>query len=133
MSQENVTLEEYNRGKYIFDEFCVTLGDFHDLYLESDVLHLACFFEKFRDICLEFYSLDPATLLHYTFLHYFSLPGIAWDAALLKSKIKLDQIVDMEMHNMIEASLRGGVSMICKRESIANNPYMSEYQNTERD
>jgi len=35
------------------------------------------------------------------------LPGLAWDAALLKSKIKLDQIVDMEMYNMIEASLRG--------------------------
>ena len=50
------------------------MGDYHDHYLKKDVLLLAGVFEKFIGICLKFYKLDPC--------HYFSSPGLSWDAML---------------------------------------------------
>ena len=47
---------------------CKTIGDYHDLYLKSDVLILADGFENFRKNGKEYYNLDPA--------HYFSCPGL---------------------------------------------------------
>ena len=46
------------------------LGEYHDLYVQSDTLLLADLFENFRNKCLEVYELDPA--------HFLSLPGLAW-------------------------------------------------------
>ncbi len=61
--------------KNIWEAFNMkTMGDYHDLYLKTDVLLLADIFENFRALCLKHYSLDPT--------HYFSAPGLAWDAAL---------------------------------------------------
>ena len=58
--------------KNVWEEFkCKTMGDYHDLYLKSDVLILADVFENFRKIGKECYNLDPA--------HYFSCPGFAWE------------------------------------------------------
>ena len=50
------------------------MGDYHDYYLKKDVLLLADIFEKFIDTFLKFYRLDPC--------HYFSFPGLSWDAIL---------------------------------------------------
>ena len=55
-----------------------TFGDYHDIYLKSDVLLLADIFENFRDSCLSHYKLDP--------VHYYGTPEIAWDACLKMSK-----------------------------------------------
>ena len=55
----------------MFGKKCKTMGDYHDLYLQFDVLILAEVFEKFRKTSKEYYNLDPA--------HYFSCPGFAWD------------------------------------------------------
>ena len=57
------------------------MGDYHDLYLKTDVLWLADVFEKFIDRSLEFYKLDPS--------YYFSYPGLGWDAMLKMTEIKL--------------------------------------------
>ena len=54
------------------------LGEYHDLYLATDVHLLADVFENVRDTCLEHYGLDPA--------HYYTLPNFAWDAMLKKDK-----------------------------------------------
>ena len=56
-------------------------GDYHDLYLKTDVLLLADVFEKFISTCLEYYVLDPC--------HYFSSPGLSWDAMLKMTKIRI--------------------------------------------
>ena len=64
-----------------------SLKDYHDLYLKSDVLLLTDFFEKFRNMCLEFYGLDPC--------HYYSAPALSWDASLKLSGIELE-ILDNE-------------------------------------
>ena len=66
-------------------------------------------FEKFIDMCLNYYQLDP--------FHYFSSPGLSWDAMLKMTKIKLELISDIGMHLFIEKGMRGGISCISKRYS----------------
>ena len=95
-----------------------TMRDYHDLYLELDVLLLADVFENFRDICLKNYKLDPAW--------YLTAPGLSWDAMLRTTKIKLELLNDPDMLMMFEKGTRGGVSMISNRYSEANNTYMGE-------
>jgi hypothetical protein len=96
-----------------------TLGEYHDLYLKTDVLLLADVFENFRKVCLSCYSLDPC--------HYFSAPGLAWDACLKMSEIKLELISDVDMYNFVEKGLRGGLSVITHRKATANNKYMKGF------
>ena len=56
-----ITDKEYEHAQKIWKEFEIkNLGEYHDLYLKSDVLLLADVFEEFRNICLENYFLDPA-------------------------------------------------------------------------
>ena len=96
-------------------------GDYHDHYLKKDVLLLAVF-EKFIDTCLIFYKLDPC--------HYFSSPGLTWDAMLKMTGIELEKTSDIDMHLFIEKGLRGGISYIAKRYAKANNKYMKNYDPT---
>ena len=65
---------------------------------------LADFFEKIRRTCLEFYSLDP--------IHYYTTPGLAWNADLIMSRVDLQIITDNNMFNFVENSIRGGITMI---------------------
>ena len=66
--------ENYLTCKKIWNRFNMkNMGDYHGHYLKKDVLLLAVF-EKFNDTCLKFYGLDPC--------HYFSSPGLSWDAML---------------------------------------------------
>ena len=97
----------------------VTMKDYHDLYLELDVLLLTDVFENFREICLENYKLDPAW--------YLTAPGLSWDAMLRVSGIELELLVDPDMLMMFEKGTRGGVSMISNRHSEANNKYMKNF------
>ena len=76
----NLNMEDmdYRHGNNVFERFELeNLGDYHDLYLESDTLLLAVVFENFRDMCLKEYELDPA--------HFLSLPELAWQACLKKN------------------------------------------------
>ena len=92
------------------------MGDYHDHYLKKDGLLLADVCEKFIDTCLKFYELDPC--------HYFSSPGLSWDAILKMTGMRLEKIVDIDMYLFIEKGLRGGISYIAKRYAKANNKYM---------
>ena len=94
------------------------MRDYHDLYLKSDVLLLADVFENFRDVCLTKYELDPAW--------YYTAPGLAWDAALKKTKVELELLADREMLDLFEKGTRGGVSSIMHRYAKANNKYMGK-------
>ena len=102
-----------------------TLGEYHDLYLKTDVLLLADVFENFRKICLAYYELDPC--------HYVSAPGLAWDACLKMTGVNLELISDVDMYNFIEKGLRGGLSVITQRKATANNKYMKDYDNNKPD
>ena len=104
---------DYNHAENVWKKNeCKTIGDKHDLYLKSDVLILADVFENFRKTGKEYYNLDPA--------HYFSCPGFAWDAMLKMTDINLKLITDIDMYQMVEKGLRGGVSYIANRYSKPN-------------
>ena len=94
------------------------MKDYLELYNETDVLLLADVFENFRKICLENYELDPA--------HYFTAPGLSWDAVLKMTKVNLELLSDVDMLLMVEKGIRGGVSMISNRYGKANNKYMND-------
>ena len=95
------------------------LGEYHDLYLKTDVLLLCDVFEKFIDVCLENYDLDPC--------HYFSSLGLARDAMLKMTGAELKLIDDIDMHLFIEKGMRGGFTYIAKRYCKANNKYVKGY------
>ena len=95
------------------------MGDYHDHYFKKDVLLLADVFEKFIDTCLKYYGLDPC--------HYFSSPGLSWDAMLKMTGVKLEKISDIDKYLFIEKGLRGGNSYIAKKYSKANNEYLNDY------
>ena len=78
LNDENIYDEDYERAKQIWNIFKIkTLGECH-VFLASDVYLLADVFEKFKDMCMDYYELDPA--------HYYTLPNFAWDAMLKKTK-----------------------------------------------
>ena len=74
---EDIDDINYRHGNNVYNKFKLnSLGDYHDLYVQSDTLLLADVFENFRDMCLKEYELDPN--------HFLSLPGLAWQACLKK-------------------------------------------------
>ena len=79
---------------------------------------LADVFEAFHEVSLNFYHLDP--------LHYFSSPGLSWDACLKMTKQPLDLFTDPNKYLFTEKGMRGRVSAICNRFAKANNPYLPE-------
>ena len=79
-------------------------------------------FEKFINTCLEYYELDPC--------HYFSSPGLSWDAVLKTTKIELELISEIDMQLFIEKGMKGGISYIAKRHGKANNKYMECYDSS---
>ena len=114
-----ITDKEYKQAQDIWEKFQIrNLGEYHDLYLKTDVLLLADVFEEFRNICLENYNLDPAW--------YYTSPGLSWDALLKHSKVNLELLTDPDMLLMFEKGIRGGISMISNRHGRANNKFMKE-------
>ena len=99
------------------------MGDYHDLYLKTDVLFLADVFEKFINTCLEYYGLDPC--------HYFSSPGLSWDAMLKITKIELELISDNDLSLFIEKGIRKGIFHVAKRYSKSNNKHTTDCDSSE--
>ena len=120
LNDTHISDDEYKHAQNVWEIFNLkNMGEYHDLYLQSDILLLADVFENFRRTCLEYYKLDPC--------HYFTSPGLSWDAMLKMTSIKLELIVDIDMFLFIEKGLRGGISYIANRYGKANNKYMKEY------
>ncbi|WAR13728.1 hypothetical protein MAR_003833 [Mya arenaria] len=117
LSGDGISDKDYKHAQNVWKQFGMkTLRDYHDLYNQSDVLLLADVFENFRDVCSKNYGLDPAW--------YYTAPGLAWDAALKITEVKLELLSDPDMLLMVEKGIRGGISMISNRYGKANNPYM---------
>ena len=100
------------------------MGEYHNLYLLSDVLLLMDIFENFRKTCLQYYKLDPC--------HYFTSPGLSWDAMLKMTDIKLELMTDINMYQFAEKGMCGGISYIANRYGKANNKYMEEYNEEDK-
>ena len=117
--EEDITDEDYRRAQRIWEHFNIkNLGEYHDLYLMTDVYLLTDVFENFREMCLNYYGLDPA--------HYITLPNFAWSAFLAMTGVRLQQIHNRDMYEMIEKGLRGGMTQCSYKKVEANNKYMNE-------
>ena len=120
LNMEDITDANYAHAKRVCKDFeTKNLGEYHDLYVQSDILLLADVCENFRDIFLKIYELDPARFL--------SAPGLTWQAALKKTKVKLDLLTDIDMLIMVEKGIRGGICHSVYRYAKANNKYVKDY------
>ena len=112
LTMEDISGTDSPHANNVFKKFNINnLGEYHDLYVRSDMLLLAYVFENFRQACLKNYELDPA--------HFISLPGLAWQACLKKTNVELELLTDYDQLVMIEEGIRGG---IC--HAINRNHYM---------
>ena len=90
LNLEDITDKDYAHAQKVFEEFKLkNLGDYHDLYVQSDTLLLADVFENFRNKCIEIYELDPA--------HFLSAPGLAWQACLKKTEVELELLTNIDV------------------------------------
>ena len=82
---ECINKEKYLHTNNFWNMFKMNrMGDYHDLYMKTDVLLLADVFGKFISTCLEYYELDPC--------HYLSSPGLSCHAMLKMARIELELI-----------------------------------------
>ena len=123
LNDGGISDEDYTHAQNVWKTFKMKyFKDYHELYNKVDVLLLADVFQNFRNISLKNYELDPA--------HYYTAPGLTWDAALKVTDVSLELLSDEDMLSMWEEGIRGGVSMISNRYAKANNKYMDDEFNS---
>lgn len=121
---EHISDIEFNHAQMIWKEFNIdSLGEYTVLYLKCDVLLLCDVFENFRNLSLKHYKLDPA--------YYITSPSLSWDAMLLSTGVQLDLIDDLEMYQMLEKGIRGGLVQCSLRYAKVNNKYLPEFDDFE--
>ena len=99
---EDIADVDYRHAKRVYKEFNnKNIGDYHDLYVQSDTLLLVDVFENYRNKWIEIYELDSA--------HFLSAPGLAWQTCLKKTGIKLELLTDVDMFLMVEKGITGGI------------------------
>ena len=117
LTGKGISNKNYSHVLNVWNTFNMkSMKDYHKLYNETDALLLTDVFENFRDLCLKIYGLDP--------VHYYTAPGLAWDACLKITNINLELLSDSDMLLIFEKGIRGGISMISNRYGEANNKYM---------
>ena len=90
LNMSGVGNEDYEHANRVWKEFRLKdLGEYHDLYLKTDVILLANVFKAFRKVCLANYGLDPA--------HFYTAPGLTWKACLKETRIRLELLLDPDM------------------------------------
>lgn len=124
ITEEHISESQYKHANEVWNHFNINnLGEYTDLYLKTDVLLLCDVFEHFRRTSLLYYKLDPA--------YYITSPSLSWDAMLLHTKVKLELISDLEMYQMLEKGIRGGLAQCSLRHAVASNKYMPQYDKSE--
>ena len=120
LNLEDISDEDYTHAQKVWDVFEINnIGDYHDLYVKSDTLLLADVYENFRNMCLDIYGLDP--------VYFVSAPGLAWQACLKQTEVKLELLTDYDVILMIEKGIRGVICQAKHRYAKANNKYMKNY------
>ena len=115
----SISSDDYQHAQRVWEEFGIqNLGDYHDLYLRTDVVLLANVYEAFREMCLEHYKLDP--------VNFYTSPGLAEKACLKQTGIRLKLLTDPDMLLMLDRGIRGGITQAVRKYTAANNPYMGD-------
>ena len=120
LNMEEISDIDYRHAEKVLNKFVIkNLGEYHDLYIQSDTLLLADVFENIRNMGIKVYGLDP--------VYFLSAPGLAWQACVKKTGVKLELITDVDMLLMIEKGIRGGICHSVYRYAEANNKYIKIY------
>ena len=131
LNMEDITDVDHRHAKRVFNEVAFkilnnkNLGNYYDLYVQSDTLLLADVFENVRNMSIEVYQLDLA--------HFSSAPGLAWQACLKKTAVKIEMLTNPDMLLMVEKGIRGRMSHAPHRGPKANNKYMKNYNKDEKE
>ena len=120
LNLEDIDKDDYKHAQKVWSTFNIkNLGEYHDLYVQSDTTKLADSFEQFRTVCLKENESDPA--------YFCTTPGLAMEACLKKTGVKLELLTDIDMVLMFEKGLRGGISQAIHRYATVNNKCMPNY------
>ena len=109
LNMKDITDTDCMHANKVFKEFKLkNLGEYHDLYTQSDTLLLADVFENFRNVCIKIYKL-------------------AWQVCLKKTCVELELITDPDTLLMAEEGIRDGICYAIHRHAKANSKYMKNY------
>ena len=144
LNMKGISNQDYEHAQQVWNTMeKKTLGCYHDTYLKTDVLLLTDVFETFRNTCLKNYKLDPA--------HFYTASGLAWQALLKTAAEYLEHekrgkecevcpdefrpelLIDIDMLLMVEKGIRGGITQAAKRYVKANNKYMKDLYNPDKE
>ena len=114
---KDITDEDYAHAQKVFEGLKFkNLGDYHDLYVQSDILLLPDAFQNLRNKCIKIYE-----------LHFLSAPGLAWKDCSEKAGVELELLTDIVMLLMVEKGIPGGMCHAIHRYPKANNKYRKNY------
>ena len=116
---KDISDEDNFHAQKVFKKYWLDMGDYHNLHVQTDTFLLADVFERFRDKCIEIYRLDPS--------YFYSAPGLAWQACLKETDVKLEELTEYQMLLMIEEGIRGGMCQLVQWYVNASNKYMKNY------
>ena len=120
LNLEKISDEGSAHSQKVWDVFKIkNLGEYHDLYVQNDRLLLSGVYENFRNMSLNIYERHP--------VHFVFALGLAWQACLKMTGVKLELVADYDMILMIEKGIRGGICQTIHRPAKANNKYMKNY------
>ena len=89
LTLEDISDKDYEHAQKVFKKYCKDMSDYHNLYVQTDTLLLADVFEIFRESCIKRYGLDSS--------YFYSAPGLAWQACLKKTGVKLKLLTDIDV------------------------------------
>ena len=119
LNMSPISSDNYQHAQRVWKEFRIhNLGDYHDIYLRTDVVLLTKVNKVSRDTCLQHYGLDPA--------HFYTSPRLAWKMCLKHTGIILELLTDPDMLLMFEHGIRGRITQAVCKYAAANNSYMGD-------
>ena len=118
LKTEAIADADYEEKRVCKDVEITNLREYHDLFLQSNTLLLGDTFENFLNMCHEIFELYLAKFL--------SAPRLAWQAALKKTKVKLDLLTDIDTLLMVEKGKTGGICRPIYRYEKPKNNYMKD-------
>ena len=114
LNTEDITDANYLHAKRVCKDFKIRkLVDYHDVYVQNDTLLLADVFKNFQNMCLEVCELDPTRFL--------TAPGLTWQAAFKRIKVKLDLLTDIDMLLMVEEGRKEYITLFIDMQKLITN------------
>jgi len=111
-------LYECLKNKFNIESFL----DYHAISIHIKTLILVDMFEFFRNICMEFYSLDPS--------HVFTGSRFTLDCAFFYNRVRVQLVRDETVKKLTERGLRGAVVLLSESYLKANTKRFGKFDDT---